>query len=63
MRRDLRQVPDNQEVFVYPKCGVSIIVEVLQAVSAVTDEDAVKSVLSPSPPGSVVGIHCCGVGS
>lgn len=29
----------------YPDGGVSIIVEVLQAVSAVTNEEAVKSVI------------------
>jgi len=30
----LRQVPDTQEVFLYPDSGVSIIVEVLQSVAA-----------------------------
>ena len=32
--RDLRQVPDTQEVFLSPTSGISIIVEVLQSVSA-----------------------------
>ncbi|KAI0807226.1 Mog1p/PsbP-like protein [Fomes fomentarius] len=31
---DLRQVPDNQEVFLAPNSGISIIVEVLQSVDA-----------------------------
>ena len=32
--RDLRQVPDTQEVFLYPDCGISMIVEVLECVEA-----------------------------
>ena len=31
--RDLRQVPDTQEVFLYPNSGTSIIVEVLERVA------------------------------
>jgi len=56
---DLRQVPDTQEVFLYPDSGVSIIVEVLQSVevtnllevarfhfdSLAHDNDAEKSVV------------------
>lgn len=40
--RDLRQVPDNQEVFLYPNSNVSVIIEVLQRVSEPMDEKAVK---------------------
>lgn len=39
---DLRQVPDNQEVFMYPGSGVSIIVEILQMVGAPQLEDAIR---------------------
>ncbi|KAG9318419.1 hypothetical protein JVU11DRAFT_510 [Chiua virens] len=39
---DLRQVPDNQEVFLYPDCNVSIIIEVLQRVQKSSDLEAVK---------------------
>lgn len=38
----IRQVPDNQEVFLDPKSDVSIIVEVLQRVSEQTDDGAVR---------------------
>ncbi|PIL23805.1 hypothetical protein GSI_13556 [Ganoderma sinense ZZ0214-1] len=31
---DLRQVPDTQEVFLFPNSGISIIIEVLKSVSA-----------------------------
>ncbi|KAH9951393.1 Mog1p/PsbP-like protein [Amylocystis lapponica] len=31
---DLRQVPDTQEVFMYPDSGISVIVEVLESVEA-----------------------------
>lgn len=40
--RDLRQVPDNQEVFLYPDSDVSIIIEVLQRIPESIDEEAVK---------------------
>jgi len=39
---DIRQVPDNQEVFMYPDSGVSIIVEILQMVEPAQSEDAIK---------------------
>ncbi|KAF8559514.1 Mog1p/PsbP-like protein [Imleria badia] len=39
---DFRQVPDNQEVFLYPDSSASIIVEVLQRISEPIDEKAVK---------------------
>jgi len=39
---DIRQVPDNQEVFLYPDSGVSIIVEILQMVQPPQLEDAIK---------------------
>ncbi|KAH9934884.1 Mog1p/PsbP-like protein [Fomitopsis serialis] len=39
---DLRQVPDTQEVFLYPDAGISIIVEVLQCVDAEQTADIVK---------------------
>lgn len=32
--RDIRQVPDTQEVFLSPNSGISIIIEVLKSVSA-----------------------------
>ncbi|KAG8217455.1 hypothetical protein J3R82DRAFT_5600, partial [Butyriboletus roseoflavus] len=39
---DLRQVPDTQEVFLYPDSNVSIIIEVLQRISEPIDAEAVK---------------------
>jgi len=39
---DLRQVPDTQEVFLYPDSGVSIIFEVLQRVDKEDDQDAAR---------------------
>ncbi|KAF7304712.1 hypothetical protein MKEN_01185300 [Mycena kentingensis (nom. inval.)] len=39
---DIRQIPDNQEVFLYPDSSVSIIVEVLQRVDAVDPDAAVR---------------------
>ncbi|KAI9566489.1 hypothetical protein HD554DRAFT_2116315 [Boletus coccyginus] len=38
----LRQVPDNQEVFLYPDSDVSIVIEVLQRIPESIDEKAVK---------------------
>lgn len=39
---DVRQVPDTQEVFLYPNSSASIIVEILQRVEPVHFEDAIK---------------------
>jgi len=39
---DLRQVPDNQEVFLYPDSGTSIIVEILEKVEATKFNDAIR---------------------
>ncbi|KAF8212461.1 hypothetical protein K438DRAFT_2010684 [Mycena galopus ATCC 62051] len=39
---DLRQIPDTQEVFLYPDSSVSIIVEVLQRVDPSDDDSAVR---------------------
>ncbi|KAF9533377.1 hypothetical protein CPB83DRAFT_873476 [Crepidotus variabilis] len=39
---DLRQVPDTQEVFMYPQSGESIIIEILQKVELSDPEDAIK---------------------
>ncbi|KAN0077346.1 hypothetical protein V8E55_011201 [Tylopilus felleus] len=39
---DLRQIPDNQEVFLYPDSNDSIIIEILQRVSQPNDVEAVK---------------------
>jgi len=39
---DLRQVPDNQEVFIYANSDVSIVVEILEKVEPQGLEDAVK---------------------
>ncbi|KAJ7940861.1 hypothetical protein B0H13DRAFT_1940346 [Mycena leptocephala] len=39
---DLRQVPDTQEVLLYPDSNVSIIVEVLQRVDAADDDSAIR---------------------
>jgi hypothetical protein len=44
MNSHLRQVPDNQEVFVYDRNNVSIIVEVLQAVEELEDAKAIGQV-------------------
>jgi hypothetical protein len=39
---DLRQVPDTQEVFVYPDSQISIIVEILERVASNDDAEAAK---------------------
>jgi len=39
---DLRQVPDTQEVFLYPSSSISLIVEVLQRADPSDPKDAVK---------------------
>ncbi|KAJ7721071.1 hypothetical protein DFH07DRAFT_1008252 [Mycena maculata] len=39
---DLRQVPDTQEVFLYPDSSVSIVVEILQRVDPADDEPAIR---------------------
>ncbi|KAJ7694145.1 hypothetical protein B0H17DRAFT_1057967 [Mycena rosella] len=39
---DLRQVPDTQEVLLYPDSSVSIIVEILQRVDAEDDDPAIR---------------------
>ncbi|THU99357.1 Mog1p/PsbP-like protein, partial [Dendrothele bispora CBS 962.96] len=39
---DIRQVPDTQEVFLFPNSAISIIVEVLQRVEPADSKDAVK---------------------
>lgn len=39
---DLRQVPDTQEVFLYPDSEISIIFEVLERVDKEDDHDAVR---------------------
>lgn len=47
---ELRQVPDTQEVFLYPDSIISIIVEILQCVKPTEAANIVKSVLSASQP-------------
>ena len=42
--RDFRQIPDTQEVFLYPESSVSIIVEILQRVAPNENSDAAQSV-------------------
>ncbi|KAL0947141.1 hypothetical protein HGRIS_013269 [Hohenbuehelia grisea] len=39
---DLRQVPDTQEVFLYPDSSISVIVEILERVAASSFADAAK---------------------
>ena len=39
---DIRQIPDTQEVLLYPDSDVSIIVEVLQRVAVMSFSDAAK---------------------
>jgi len=39
---DLRQVPDTQEVFLYPNSSVSIILEILQRVQVSHFDDAIR---------------------
>ncbi|KAJ7098130.1 hypothetical protein B0H15DRAFT_772911 [Mycena belliarum] len=39
---DLRQVPDTQEVLLYPDSSASIIVEILQRVDATEDDPAIR---------------------
>ncbi|RDB24298.1 Ran guanine nucleotide release factor [Hypsizygus marmoreus] len=38
----LRQVPDSQEVFMYPDSGISIIIEILERVEPSHFEDAIR---------------------
>ena len=40
--RGFRQIPDNQEVFLYPNSSISMIVEVLQRVAEDDDVEAAK---------------------
>jgi hypothetical protein len=40
---DVREVPDNQEVFSYPTSDISIIVEVLERVDPTDPYDAIRS--------------------
>lgn len=40
LHSDLRQVPDTQEVLLYPDSDVSIVVEILQSVEP-TDRDGI----------------------
>lgn len=40
---DIRQIPDTQEVLLYPDSGVSIIVEILEKVDPTNFRDAIKS--------------------
>jgi hypothetical protein len=42
---DIRQVPDTQEVFIYPHSNISIIVEILQRVEHSHLDDAIRCVL------------------
>ncbi|TCD66454.1 hypothetical protein EIP91_001334 [Steccherinum ochraceum] len=42
IQSDLRQVPDTQEVFLYPDSSKSLILEVLERVEAVGAEDAAR---------------------
>jgi Ran-interacting Mog1 protein len=39
---DVREVPDNQEVFTYPDSSVSVIVEVLERVDPIDPYDAIR---------------------
>jgi hypothetical protein len=43
---DLRQIPDTQEVFLYPNSSVSIVIEILQRVEPTHFSDAVRLGLS-----------------
>lgn len=43
-RRDLRQIPDTQEVFLSPNSGVSIIFEVLERVALTDPSEAARCV-------------------
>lgn len=40
--RDIRQIPDNQEVLLYPDSSITIIVEVLERVAASDNDDAIR---------------------
>lgn len=40
--RTIRQVPDTQEVFVYPDCSISIITEILEKVEPIKFDDAIR---------------------
>ena len=44
--RDVRQVPDTQEVFMYPNSSVSIILEILQKVEPSQLDEAIRYNLS-----------------
>jgi hypothetical protein len=43
---DLRQIPDTQEVFLYPNSSVSIVIEILERVEPALFSDAVRFGLS-----------------
>jgi hypothetical protein len=45
---DIRQVPDTQEVFMYPDSDLSIIVEILESVEPADGLDAVRSDSKPT---------------
>lgn len=49
MSRDIRQVPDSQEVFVYTDSDSFLSVEVLQRVPKDDDTEAVKWCRSTNP--------------
>ena len=49
---DLRQVPDTQEVFLYPDSGISIIVEILQSVEPTEATEIAKYELGRKCHGS-----------
>lgn len=50
---DLRQIPDNQEVFAHPVTDQSIIIEILEYVDK-DDEEAIRLV-----QGEEVVLHTC----
>jgi hypothetical protein len=48
LRRDIRQVPDTQEVLLYPDSDVSLIFEILERVDEEDPQDAAKFCLPSS---------------
>jgi hypothetical protein len=51
----LRQVPDNQEVFLYPDSDISVVAEILKSVEPSDLSEAIKSDLQPS---CLLVAHC-----
>ncbi|KAH8860622.1 Ran guanine nucleotide release factor [Schistosoma japonicum] len=48
---DLRQIPDNQEIFVHPSTSQSITIDIMEYVDANNREEAASSIIHSHSPG------------